>query len=144
MGIYEFKGEYHFLSNFYNVEFVWDNIVWKNSEAAYQAAKSIDRKVRLSFSKLSNPAVAKKAGKNIALREDWEEVKYQIMKEIVYCKFSQNRDLKEKLIATGDAILQEGNTWGDTIWGICPPRSENGKNWLGKILMEVRREFTNG
>ena len=70
--------------------------------------------------------------------EDWEEVKDQIMYEICLAKFTQNEELKEKLLATGNEELVEGNTWHDTYWGVCNRR---GKNKLGKILMRVRSEL---
>ena len=60
------------------------------------------------------------------------------MYEIVLAKFTQNPDLKEKLLATGDESLEEGNTWGDTIWGTV---DGVGENRLGKILMRVRDEL---
>lgn len=135
-----FKDEWHFLSNFYIAELVWDGIVWPHSEAAYQAAKTLDRATRLRFSKMS-PSATKRAGKTLVLREDWEEVKFEIMYEIVRAKFEQNPDLKQKLIDTGDAYLEEGNMHKDNIWGCCPPGNKNGKNWLGKILMDLRTEW---
>ena len=67
-----------------------------------------------------------------------EEVKDKVMYEIVLAKFTQNPDLKEKLLATGDEHLEEGNTWGDTIWGTV---DGVGENRLGKILMRVRDEL---
>ena len=72
------------------------------------------------------------------MRSDWEEVKNKVMYEIVLAKFTQNSDLKEKLLATGDEHLEEGNTWGDTIWGTV---DGVGENRLGKILMRVRDEL---
>ena len=72
------------------------------------------------------------------MRSDWEEVKDKVMYEIVLAKFTQNPDLKEKLLATGDESLEEGNTWGDTIWGTV---DGVGENRLGKILMRVRDEL---
>ncbi len=53
-------------------------------------------------------------------------------------KFTRHFDLREKLLATGDRKLVEGNTWGDTFWGVC---RGNGKNHLGKILMKIRAEL---
>ena len=50
--------------------------------------------------------------------------------------------MKEKLIATRPAILIEGNYWNDNFWGSDPPDG-NGKNWLGKILMEERDNLWN-
>ena len=85
-----------------------------------------------------DPSSAKRKGRRVKLRDDWEEVKDQIMYEIVLNKFSQNEELRKKLIATGDEYLEEGNTWHDTYWGVC---NGKGKNKLGKILMQVREEL---
>ena len=85
-----------------------------------------------------DPSSAKRKGRRVKLRNDWEEVKDQIMYEIVLNKFSQNEELRKKLIATGDEYLEEGNTWYDTYWGVC---NGKGKNKLGKILMQVREEL---
>lgn len=139
--ILEFKGEFAFLSNFAKAELVWDNMLWPTSEHAYQAAKTLDRQSRLNIAALATPAQTKRAGKTLVLRPDWDEVKYGIMKEIVWAKFTQNPDLRAKLLATGDAHLEEGNHHHDNIWGVCPPGSGNGKNWLGVVLMEVRKEL---
>lgn len=139
--ILEFKDEYSFLSNFYPATFVWNFIMWPNSEAAYQAAKSSDRKVWLDFAQMKNPAQAKRAGKTVDVRSDWNEVKVGIMRDIVFQKFYQNPVLRTQLLATNDAHLEEGNLWKDVFWGVCPPGSGIGKNHLGNILMEVRRSF---
>lgn len=141
MKIATFFGKYRFLSNFYPAEFVWDNIVWPSSEHAYVAAKTLDRDLRLQISKMDGKGQVKRFGKTIDLRPDWEEVKVDIMREIVRVKFSQNPDLKQQLLDTGDAELEEGNTWGDRVWGVCPPNSGHGRNELGKILMQLRKEF---
>lgn len=136
--ITEFKGQYQFLSNFYPCKFVWDGIVWPHSEAAYQAAKTLDRETREAFADLTNPVAAKHAGKRIALRPDWNEVKFEIMYDIVHEKFHQNPHLLKKLLQTKDSVLEEGNYWGDRIWGISPAGSDKGQNWLGRILMDIR------
>ncbi len=60
------------------------------------------------------------------------------MLELVLLKFTSHPELREKLLATDDMVLEEGNTWGDKVWGICPPGSGIGRNELGKILMDVR------
>lgn len=139
--ILEFIGQHHFLSNFHPCELVWDGIVWKHSEGAYQAAKSLDREVRLAMADIVNPAEAKRTGKRVLLRSDWNVVKDRIMLEIVRSKFSQNPNLREKLIDTGDVHLEEGNWWNDRYWGVCPARSGNGLNKLGTVLMIVREEL---
>jgi ribA/ribD-fused uncharacterized protein len=139
--ILEFFGENRFLSNFYPAELVWDGIIWPSAEHAYQAAKVLDREERLRFSRMRTPSEAKKSGKTLVLRDDWEEVKYDIMLEIVRAKFKQNPDMRARLLATGDAHLEEGNNWHDRTWGVCPPGSNIGLNYLGEILMTVREEL---
>ena len=88
-----------------------------------------------------NPSKAKQLGRKVKLRKDWEEVKTNIMYDICLAKFTQNQDLKEKLLKTGNAILIEGNWWNDTYWGVC---NGIGENNLGKILMKIREELKNG
>lgn len=133
--ITSFKGAYYFLSNFYPCNVKYNGVMFMNSEAAFQAQKCPTR--ASEFSTL-DPAKAKAKGRRITLRSDWEEVKDAIMYEIVKNKFTQNKKLKEALIATGDEYLEEGNTWGDTYWGVSRGK---GKNKLGKILMQVRDEL---
>jgi len=135
--VLRFVGKFDFLSNFYSSSFVWDNILWPHAEAAYQAAKTLDRKERLKISQMK-PVEAKRYGKTVVLRLDWEEVKYDTMYEIVNAKFTQNPDLLDRLLATGYVELQEGNYWKDRTWGVCPIGSGKGKNWLGQILMSIR------
>lgn len=108
-----------------------------NSEAAFQAQKCEFPEKRKEFQKL-NPSKAKALGRKVTLREDWDEVKTDVMEGIVRNKFTQNPDLGRKLVETGDAYLEEGNWWGDKIWGVC---DGVGENRLGKILMKVREEL---
>lgn len=137
----EFFGEYRFLSNFASSPIVWKDVTWPTVEHAYQAAKSLDPDVHERIRQLATPGAAKRAGKVIALRPDWEVVKVSIMLELVWLKFTQNPHLADKLLATGDAFLEEGNTWNDRFWGVCPPQSGRGENYLGWILMEVRERL---
>ena len=136
--INSFTGDYYFLSNFYMAPVSYNGWDYTNNEAAFQAQKTKNRSLRFQLFSKANPSEAKAAGRKIDLRPDWEEVKSQIMYEIVQAKFNQNQDLKEKLLATGDEHLEEGNTWHDTYWGVC---NGKGKNKLGKILMQVREEL---
>lgn len=124
-----------FLSNFYNCQFQFGGYTFQNSEAAFQSMKCPERMEE--FTNLS-PSNAKALGRRVQLRPDWEEVKDFIMESVCYAKFTQNDDLKEKLIATGDAKLVEGNTWNDIYWGMCKGK---GQNKLGEILMKLREEF---
>ena len=84
------------------------------------------------------PLTAKRRGKKVPLRPDWEEVKDDLMYQVCKAKFTQHPDLQEMLLATGNQELQEGNTWGDTYWGVCKGK---GQNKLGKILMRIREEL---
>lgn len=129
-----FRDEYFFLSNFYPAEVEYEGRTYLNNEAAFQSAKTLDPEIRVQFQGL-NPSEAKKLGRSIPLREDWEEIKDRVMYDIVSDKFHRNPLLAEKLIQTGEAVLVEGNNWGDTYWGMC---NDEGKNMLGKILMRVR------
>lgn len=135
--INNFRGEYSFLSNFYNSPVEYQGITYRNNEAAFQSAKSLNLDIRKTFSNL-DPSQAKRKGRHVVLRPDWENVKFDIMYEICKAKFSQNKILKDKLLNTGNEYLEEGNTWGDKIWGTV---NGEGQNNLGKILMKIREEL---
>lgn len=135
--IYVFIDDFFFLSNFYLCDITFDGIDYKNSEAAFQAQKCEDTKTKLEFSQLT-PGAAKKLGKKVKLREDWEDVKVDIMRKVVKAKFDQNPEIREKLIATGDRCLIECNVWHDMFWGVS---SGKGRNMLGRILMDLRKEY---
>lgn len=135
--INSFRGDFFFLSNFYEAPVCYDGITYQNNEAAFQAQKCADPADRERFADM-NPTKARKEGRSVRLRKDWEQVKITIMDEIVRAKFEQNPDLAEKLLETGDAYLEEGNTWGDRTWGTV---NGTGANHLGRILMEVRKEI---
>lgn len=127
-----FKGKYFFLSNFYERRVICFGLAFRNTEAAFQAMKCPER--MKEFCALSASA-AKALGRTVQLRPDWEQVKEDIMYGVCYAKFSQNSDLGQRLINTGEVELIEGNDWGDTTWGVC---NGVGENKLGKILMRLR------
>ena len=155
-----FDGEYAFLSNFYeqqvDVEIpVFDatnNVVrlktftFPTSEHAFHAFKVFKNWLRPQieeipefekFAQYATPGKAKRAGRKLPLNvEYWDSVKDNVMKYILVEKFKV-APLKNKLLATGDAYLEETNTWHDTYWGVC---EGEGKNKLGRLLMEVREE----
>lgn len=133
--INKFTGKYRFLSNFYPVKIKTDGLTYPSVEHYFQASKSLNITKRKEIATIKSPAAAKRAGKNLILRKDWEAVKDTIMLHGVTLKFLHNADLRDKLIATYPRKLIEGNTWGDTYWGIC---NGKGRNVLGKILMIVR------
>lgn len=134
-----FRNEYRFLSNFWDAPVTYKGLTYQNAEAAFQAQKCMDEAEKAQFTTLRSNE-AKRLGRYVQLRPDWEEVKVGIMEEIVRAKFIQNEELKWRLIATGDAYLEEGNTWHDTCWGVDAKTGE-GQNHLGKILMKVREEL---
>lgn len=129
-----FRDEYFFLSNFYSAPVTFDGITYQNNEAAFQAQKCINPSDKHAYAAVS-PSVAKRMGRSEKLRPDWESVKVGLMSEIVMAKFSQNPDLAKKLLETQDAYLEEGNDWGDRIWGTV---NGIGRNLLGQILMDAR------
>lgn len=138
--ISDFRGKYFFLSNFYISDVEYEGILYKNNEAAFQSAKLTDRDKRLQFCDL-DPSSAKRKGRHVTLRHDWEYIKDKVMEDCVRDKFKRNDYIRRKLLETGDEELVEGNTWNDTYWGVCNGR---GKNKLGKILMKIREELKGG
>jgi len=132
--INKFRGANRFLSNFYETSVEWEGLTYPSSEAAFQAAKTLDQEDRKRFQTMA-PTIAKREGYKVKLRENWEDIKVDVMYQIVLAKFSQNEFLKQKLIATGREWLEEGNTWGDRTWGTV---DGIGNNYLGKVLMAVR------
>jgi len=133
-----FTGRYRFLSNFWPAEVEFEGITYPSVEHAYQSAKTLDRDERLRIAKLPTPSEAKHAGRALPLRSDWETAKFTVMEECVRYKFAHHPELRTALLETGDAYLEEGNTWGDRIWGVY---QDQGENRLGKILMKVRAEL---
>lgn len=134
--IVAFTGRYRFLSNFWSVAVVLDGVTYPSVENAYQAAK-VHPTEREPFVACS-AAVAKARGRAVRLAADWEEVKVEIMSDLLAQKFAPSTPLARMLLDTGDARLIEGNTWGDTFWGMC--RGE-GQNMLGQLLMARRDDL---
>lgn len=135
--INSFRNENAFLSNMFKCDASYEGIVFDSSEAAFQAAKCVDEDEMYSFVGLDGYE-AKRKGRAVKLRKDWNDKRVKIMYDVVKSKFILNPSLKVKLLNTGDKRLIEGNTWGDTFWGVC---NGVGKNYLGKILMRVRSEL---
>lgn len=134
----QFNGEHRFLSNFYPAIVTINNWQFPTAEHAYQAAKSTDPIVWRQFQhgkQFITAGQAKSLGRKIQIRPDWDDVKLDIMYEIVNAKFEQNPDLMNRLIMTNPVKLVEGNHWGDTFWGVC---RGVGTNHLGNILMQIR------
>lgn len=136
--IKSFTGEYSFLSNFALVDINHLNKCFSSVENAYAASKckypeDIDKFVGITSGN------AKRMGRRIAIRDDWEDIKLQVMEELLIQKFSK-QPFKQKLIDTKDQQIFEGNTWGDTFWGV-DINSLSGQNNLGKLLMKIRSQI---
>lgn len=135
-----FDGGYSWLSNFHECEVAFmiahkgavDELVFDSTESAFQAMKCPSR--AKEFVGL-NPSQAKKLGRKVELRPDWEHFKIEAMRMCLVNKFGYNDELADKLLATGDRDLVEGNYWNDEFWGVS---WKGGQNNLGKLLMEVR------
>jgi len=164
----KFRGAFAFLSNFWKEEFWVDAydlyflVTGKNPgfsesrsfstvEHLFQALKQPPGDVFDYYGAEMSPGEVKKAGRRGLLREDWIEFRLDAMRFCIEAKFATSRyGLGKGLIETGDAILVEGNTWGDNFWGSSPSVLKTGQlfspqseNWLGRILMERRATLQN-
>lgn len=135
MAIDTFHGEYHWLSNFEPSPIVYKSQLWPTVEHAYQAAKTDNTEQKERIRAAPTPSNAKVWGRKATMRRTWEDEKVGVMCELLERKFSIP-EFRDKLLATGDEELIEGNWWGDTFWGVCEGR---GLNWLGVILMTIRK-----
>ena len=149
------RAQFGFLSNFHDAAIELDGETWRSTEFYYQAQKSDDAEYRDAIRNAKSPGHAKglasdplrskKAGKRSwfcgrpeKMRPDWGDVKLSIMQRALVAKFGQNEDLKATLSATGDAEIVEDSNFDD-FWGIG--RDGNGKNSLGRLLMQIREEL---
>ncbi len=138
--IWDFHNDYYFLSNFYPCRVVYEGFEYLSTEAAFQAAKTLDAAQRMPFREMT-AAESKRAGKLIPLRANWDIVRNQIMEDILKIKFSTWEHLNKKLIETKGTYLIEGNWWNDNYWGFCFCDKCKGipkTNMLGQLLMKVR------
>ena len=135
--INSFDGKYAFLSNFYEHPISNGTLTFPTNEHYFQAMKTTDHATRVTIAHASTPGEAKRMGRKVDLRPDWEEIKLQVMETALRLKFA-DPELAAMLKATGDEELVEGNWWNDTFWGVC---NGVGENNLGKLLMKIRAEL---
>ena len=144
------------LSNFYPCKFDLDDEIWISSEQYFMASKArcfLDEESYIQIRQTSTPEAAKKLGRKVKGFNDnvWDMVKYHIMKDAVYAKFSQNENLKKFLLSPDfeGKDFVEGSPF-DGVWGvkmdyrnpnIDNPENWNGENLLGKVLNEVREKL---
>ena len=136
-----FRGEYGFLSNFapFDKPFLYDGIRYPTNEHFYQAMKFKDRELRFSVSQHPSKGLKKFIStKSELIRDDWEEIKVDVMRHGLNYKFSANNpQLRKKLADTDKTDLVEYNWWNDKFWGVSLTANK-GRNTLGKLLMEIR------
>jgi len=137
-----FSGQYRFLSNFSPSEIMMHDLPYPSVEHAYQAAKALDPADRARIRLAANPGIAKRLGRLVPMRRDWEVAKTAIMVALVRRKFSL-ADNALLLLATGARPIYEVTTrWSDTVWGVVETAGEyRGGNRLGRILENVRAEL---
>jgi ribA/ribD-fused uncharacterized protein len=133
-----FFGPYRFLSNFHFVNVQLDGEIYRTTEHAYQAAKTLDLDARRMIQRMSAPRDARKAGQTVRIRDGWVEgIRWDTMYDLSCQKYSKGQTMHD-LLCTYPMYLEETNTWGDVYWGVCRGK---GENQLGKILMTVREDL---
>jgi len=143
--ISSFKGEHAFLSNFHQCSIFYEGLMFPSTEHAFQAAKTLDQQLRMYIAAARTSGKAKQMGGPNGIippdkfREDWDEIKVDVMRELLVIKFSKAY-LMQQLLATGTAMLVEGNDWHDTFWGVTNHNGV-GSNILGHLLMSIRQEL---
>lgn len=130
-----FSGEWRVLSNFYYAPRDIGGLVYDTAEHWFHANKAISEQDHERIRITRSPRDAKRLGRDIVCRADWEAVKLNVMRQGLFHKFVPGGPEAHKLLATGNAMLVEGNSWGDTFWGQV---GGNGHNWLGWLLMAQR------
>lgn len=142
INFYSTTGTHGAFSNFSRHPVKMKGKVWPTSEHYFQAQKFEGTRHETEVLNAKGPGEAARIGRDrsLPLRKDWESVKDNIMREVVYAKFTQHKHLTELLLSTGDEKLVE-HTSNDSYWG--DGGNGSGKNMLGKILMETRERIRN-
>ena len=137
---YSTGDEYGEFSNFAYFPFQLDGKQWPTSEHYFQALKFEDLEYQERIRTAKSPMIAARLGRSrkVKLRRNWESVKIDVMRRAVQAKFKAHPEISELLLSTGDEKIVE-DAAGDDFWGVGSSRK--GKNWLGRILMEVREDL---
>lgn len=136
-----FTDRHGFLSNFHPSPIEFGGVVYPTVEHAFQALKTVDQERRRWIATAATPSEAKRRGRAVQLRSDWEQVKSTVMLVLLRLKFD-DPSLSLLLLATGNATLIEGNHWGDRTWGATWEGGRwVGRNLLGELLMTIRDEI---
>jgi len=137
VAISKFDGPFRWLSNFHPAPVVYEGMLFPSVENAYQAAKTTDWEERERIRKM-RASDAKRAGRRVILREDWDQIKLHVMAVLLAQKFAVE-PFRSALLATRGEELIEGNYWHDTYWGVC---KGVGENHLGKLIMQIRSKLS--
>lgn len=133
----KYKGRFvdNWFSNFNGGPVTVDYVTYPSVENYYQSQKTEDLRAREIFQKCS-PSTAKKLGRNLNLRKDWDSIKTEIMFKGLLQKFKPGTKQAAALLSTGKAEIVEWNNWGDQYWG--KTLDGVGSNVLGSLLMQIR------
>jgi ribA/ribD-fused uncharacterized protein len=138
------KEQYGCFSNFFEGPYEIDGQVWPTTEHYFAAMKTLDTGQQEDIRKASTPLDAKRMGRVVTLRSDWDDVKYDVMLDALRAKFGNSLKLKEVLLSTSDALIYEDSPY-DKVWGTGEKGGVGtGQNLLGKALMQVRQELSTG
>lgn len=130
-----FFGPFRFLSNFHFKKVCYEGEVYATTEHAYQAAKTLDLLHRKVIQAATAPRDARRLGQEVVIRPGWfDGIRDEVMLDVNMQKFADGSEMVA-LLSTGDAYLEETNTWGDIYWGVS---GGIGENRLGKVLMQIR------
>lgn len=137
---YGVASEFGAFSNFAPYPIRIDGLTFPTTEHYFQAQKFPGSPHAEAIRRAKTPGSAAKFGRSrrYKLRSDWESVKRSVMRQALLAKFSQHPELRELLLSTGYAPIVE-HTHRDAYWGDGGDGS--GKNWLGRLLVEVREEL---
>jgi N-glycosidase YbiA len=137
---YRVNEPYGFFSNFSPHPIFVDDEVWMTVEHYFQASKFEDNEIKSRIKALDSPMKAADEGRSTRnkIRDDWDEIKEEIMLDALMAKFLQHPRLRVELLNTGASVIIE-NTANDRYWG--DGGDGTGKNRLGILLMDVREKI---
>lgn len=137
---YSENDAYGEFSNFASFPIKLKGKTWKTTEHYFQAQKFAGTPHEKKIQQAVSPMMAAQLGRTrkIKMRRNWDNIKDNVMYEVLKAKFMQHNELATLLIDTGDKKLIE-HTENDTYWG--DGGDGKGKNKLGKLLMKIREEI---
>lgn len=132
---------YGAFSNLYRRAIDFEGETFATSEHAYQAGKARKPEVRDWVLSAPSPALVAMAAHGLYywdIAPGWSRTKFDRMRGVLRAKFTQHEDLKEMLLATGDARLVESATVDNEVNRLWGEVNGEGRNMLGQLLMELR------